>query len=143
LQRKSYCFRYLKWKLVKIWLNLRNYTPTCKRGHTAVTIEQDNQTKVEIQQKWKYKKTFNSSGQSCVSNMKLFCPVIAEASVAQIVCRQTDNRLTWWLQYAPSYKWGIFSFLLDFNFCLIILFKFETSGSILSMTLRATSFFLL
>ena len=38
LQRKSYCFRYLKWKLVKIWLNLRNYTPTGKRGHTAVTM---------------------------------------------------------------------------------------------------------
>jgi hypothetical protein len=38
LQRKSYCFRYLKWKLVKIWLNVRNYTPTCKRGYTAVTM---------------------------------------------------------------------------------------------------------
>jgi hypothetical protein len=38
LQRKSYCFRYLKWKLVNIWLNLRNYTPTGKRGHTAVTM---------------------------------------------------------------------------------------------------------
>jgi hypothetical protein len=38
LQRKSYCFRYLKWKLVKIWLNLNDYTPTCKRGHTAVTM---------------------------------------------------------------------------------------------------------
>jgi hypothetical protein len=38
LQWKSYWFRYLKWKLVKIWLNLRNYTPTCKRGYTAVTM---------------------------------------------------------------------------------------------------------
>jgi hypothetical protein len=38
LQRKSYCFRYLKWKLVKIWLNLMNYTPTCKREYTAVTM---------------------------------------------------------------------------------------------------------
>jgi hypothetical protein len=38
LQRKSYCFRYLKWKLVKIWLNLKDYTPTCKSGHTAVTM---------------------------------------------------------------------------------------------------------
>jgi hypothetical protein len=69
-----------------------------------------NQTNPSVrkgfQQKWKYKKTFNSSGQSCVSNMKLFCPVVAETSVAQIVCRQTNNRLTWWLHYAPSYKWG-------------------------------------
>jgi hypothetical protein len=38
LQRKSYCFRYFKWKLVKIWLNLMNYTPTCKREYTAVTM---------------------------------------------------------------------------------------------------------
>jgi hypothetical protein len=31
---------------------------------TRFKFEQDNQTKVEIQQKWKYKKTFNSSGQT-------------------------------------------------------------------------------
>jgi hypothetical protein len=85
----------------------RGYTQChAKDTPTRFKFEQDNQTNIETQQKWKYKKTFNSSGHSCVSNMKLFCPVVAETSVAQIVCRQMDNRLTWWLQYAPSYKWG-------------------------------------
>ena len=93
------------------WTNYNKEKRGCMQCHakdtpTRFKFEQDNQTKVEIQQKWKYKKTFNSSGQSCVSNMKVFCPVVAETSLAQIVCRQTDNRLTWWLQYAPSYKWG-------------------------------------
>ena len=60
---------------------------------TRFKFEQDNLTKVEIQQKWKYKKTFNSSGQSCVSNMKLFHQVVVETSMAKLF---VDKRTTDW-----------------------------------------------
>ena len=88
---KSWTFYIKNWKDLNekyIHVSWKKYNKE-KRGYTQChaedtptrfKFEQDNQTKIETQQKWKYKKTFKSSGHSCVSNMKLFCLVVAETS---------------------------------------------------------------